>query len=247
MSHGADQLTGRGRIILSVAVVALLAVVAAVATVVISSATYDPTPRTLSPKTQVAAGSDHVDAEAGVEVRVPEGWRVEPGDLVYGSTALVPEPVDGLPPGQTGGGIVLVGALTPNLFAAHETDNQRSAAAMSSGMGEYFLPVPGQRTEQRMEEISSDLGDGWAMSYRVVPDRSLGATSATGAAAGGLVYAAVVGEGEQRYWLTYVGTPGDGAMESPGREWADEIVERLHRTEGDDDVAAVENAPGQTA
>ena len=168
MSHGANQLTGRGRIILSVAVVALLAVVAAVATVVISSATYDPTPRTLSPKTQVAAGSDHVDAEAGVEVRVPEGWRVEPGDLVYGSTALV-------------------------------------------------------------------------------PDRSLGATSATGAAAGGLVYAAVVGEGEQRYWLTYVGTPGDGAMESPGREWADEIVERLHRTEGDDDVAAVENAPGQTA
>ena len=40
-----------------------------------------------------------------------------------------------------------------------------------------------------------------------------------------------VGEGAQRYWLTYVGRPGDGTVPSPTAEWADEIVERLRLSE----------------
>lgn len=242
MSPGPNPSAGRGRTLLAVALVALVAVVAAVVTVVVSSATYGPSPRTLSPKIQVAAGSDHVDPEAGVDVRVPEGWRVESGDLVFGSTALVPEPVEGVPADQVGGGIVLVGAMTPNYFAAQESDNQRAAAMMVSGMGEFFLPVPGQRTEQRVEEISSDVGDGWALSYRVVAELPPGA--GTGVPAGGLVYTAVVGQDEERYWLTYVGTPADGAVESPGTEWADEIVERLRPA---DELGSTGAAPGEPA
>lgn len=230
MRSGPNPRAGRGRTLLLVALIAVAAVIAAVATVLISSATYGPSPRTLSPKVQVAAGSDHVDPEAGLVIRVPEGWRVGPGGLVFGSTALVPEPVEGVPADQVGGGIVLVGALTPAFIASQESDNQRAAAMMVTGMGELFLPVPGQRTEQRAERISSDVGDGWALFYRVVANPPPGAPA--GVSAEGLVYTAVVGEGDQRYWLTYVGTPADGALESPRAEWADEIVERLRPAEG---------------
>ena len=238
---------GRSRTVLLVALVAILAVAAAVVTVVVSSATYSPSARTLSPKIQVAAGSDHVDPDAGLVVRVPEGWRNQPGDLIFGTTALVPDAPDtadaadaaqapdGQAPGAQGataaetrlGGIVLVGALTPDLFAAQEPDNQRAAAALVTGMGEFFLPLPGERVGHRMEEISSGVGDGWALSYRVIADPSLGA----GAPEGGLVYTAVVGEGDERFWLTYVGSPADGGMDSPHVELADEIVERLRPLE----------------
>ena len=48
---------------------------------------------------------------------------------------------------------------------------------------------------------------------------------------GALVYSAVVGEGDSRYWLTYIGLPGQGALDSPRAEWATEIVERLRPSE----------------
>ncbi|KAA0919942.1 hypothetical protein FQ137_04575 [Dietzia sp. ANT_WB102] len=210
------------------ALVAVLAVVAAVVTVIVSSATYSPGIRTLSPKTQVAAGVDHVDPDAGLIVRVPEGWRVESGDVIFGSTVLVPESAeDKTDSAGRLGGIVLVGALTPDFVASQEADNQRAAVALIIGMGELFLPIPGQQVDHRMDEISTDVGDGWALSYRVVADPALGA----GTPAGGLVYTAVVGEGDARFWLTYVGSPADGAMDSPHAEWADEIVTRLRPSE----------------
>lgn len=270
MTSGQNPSAGRTRSLLLVALVGVLAVVAAVLTVVVSDRTYSPNERALSPKTQVAAGSDHHDVEAGLTVRVPEGWRVQEGDLVFGSTALVP---DGETAGDGGegresregaegpGGIVLVGELTPEMFASRESDNQRAAAVLVSGMGEFFLPIPGRRTEPRMQEISTRVGDGWALSYRVVPEGAV--ASGGGVTGGGLVYTAVVGgngtgdeTGEEadggagtgkRYWLTYIGAPADGSMDSPHAEWADEIVERLRQTEGGGDVASVERAPGQTA
>lgn len=232
---------GRNRALVVVAVVAVLAVIAAVATVLVSSATYSPSARTLSPKTQVAAGSDHVDPQAGLVVRVPEGWRVESGELVIGTTALVPvAPFDARDQDGAGGaaatdgsdaagdddrlgGVVLVGALTPDLFAAREADNLRAAATLITGMGESFLPIPGEQVDHQIEEVSTRVGDGWALSYRVIADPALG----EGAPDGGLVYTAVVGEGDERVWLTYIGSPADGGMDSPHREWADEIVERL--------------------
>lgn len=243
---GNDSSTGRGRAILLIVVVAVLAVVAAVLTVVVSQKTYAPSVRTLSPKIQVAAGSEHVDTEAGVEIAVPEGWRVESGDLVFGSTVLIPEEpagADGVSgagesgDGESGapaeaqgaGSLILVGALTPNLFASQEPDNQRAAASLVTGMGQFFLPVPGQAAEERIHPISSRAGDGWALSLRVLPAEPGGLIGPEGA----LVYSAVVGEGDQRYWLTYIGDPADGSMDSPGVEVADEIVERLTPTGGD--------------
>lgn len=224
MSPGQNASAGRSRIVLSVILVVVLAVAAAAGTVAVSAATHSPDgDRVLSPKIQVAAGSEHVDDEAGIVVRVPEGWRAGSGELVFGSTGLVPEVEESA---QGGDGIVLVGELTPELRAAQEADNQRAAAVLVSGMGEFFLPIPGERTEHRMEEVSTRLGDGWALSYRVVP------AGAVGGPGGGLVYTAVVGPGhgdgsDKRYWLTYVGAPADGSMTSPGPEWADEVVERL--------------------
>lgn len=222
MTPGKNASAGRNRTLLLVALVAVLAVVAAVGTVLVSAATYSPGDRTMSPRIQVAAGSDHVDPEAGLVVRVPEGWRAESGDLVFGTTALIPESAEG---GL--GGLVLVGGLTPDFVAAEESDNQWAAAALISGMGEFFLPIPGEQTDHRMEEISGHVGDGWALSYRVVPEAAEG----RGVPVGGLVYTAVLGEGENRIWLTYVGSPADGAMDSPSEEWADEIVERLRFAE----------------
>lgn len=251
MTSGQTPPAGRTRTILLVALVAVLAVVAAVMTVVVSSATYSPGARTLSPKTQVAAGSDHVDAEAGLVIRVPEGWSVEQGEPMFGSTVLLsdapesaeasetPEGPDAADVGGRLGGIVLVGKLTSDFVASQEADNQRAAVALVTGMGGFFLPIPGDQVDHRMEEISSRVGDGWALSYRVVADPELG----PGVPEGGVVYTAVLGEGDERYWLTYVGSPADGQLDSPHAEWADEIVERLRPSEASGASPAPDEAP----
>lgn len=223
--RGASQnpSAGRTRTVLVVALVAVLAAAAAVATVLVSSATYAPTERTLSPKIQVAAGSDHVDPFAGLVIRVPEGWRAESGELLFGSTAMSPERAE---PAQSDG-VVLVGALTEDLFDPRESDNRLAAVTLANGMGPVLLPVPGQAVDERVEELSTRVGDGWSVSFRVIPSAPQDVVGPEGA----LVYSAVVGQGAQRYWLTYVGRPGDGTVPSPSAEWADEIVERLRPVE----------------
>lgn len=229
--RGASQnpSTGRARTVLVVALIAVLAAVAAVATVLVSSATYAPTERTLSPKIQVAAGSDHVDPLAGLVVRVPEGWRAESGELIFGTTAMSPEPSPepGDPATGRPDGVVLAGALTEDLFDPGETDNRLAAFALANGMGPALIPVPGRPVEERIEELSTRVGDGWSVSFRVLPTVRQDIIGPEGA----LVYSAVVGQGAQRFWLTYVGRPGEGTVPSPTAEWADEIVERLRPSE----------------
>ncbi|MET3862388.1 hypothetical protein ABIE38_003328 [Dietzia sp. 2505] len=232
MISGRPTSTSRNRTLLMVALVAVLAVVAAVGTVLVSSATYAPGVRTLSPKTQVAAGSDHVDPYSGLVIRVPEGWGAESGELVFGTTALTPvgEPgVEEVGDGEAGRseGVVLAGALTEELFDPGNPDNRQAALTLASGMGQFLLPVPGQPVEERAEEISTRVGDGWSVSFRVLPAVQQDLIGPEGA----LVYSAVVGEGGQRYWLTYIGLPGDGTVSSPHAEWADEIVGRLRPSE----------------
>lgn len=224
--------SGRGRAITLIALVVVIALVAAVATWVFSARTHAPTPRELSPLVQVAAGSEHVDTESGVVVRVPEGWRVEDeGELIFGTTALVPdESLLGEPDDAEAGpgSLVLIGAMGPELFAAQAGDTEQAATMLASGMGEFFLPVPGERTDVRQQELSGRNGDGWAVSYRVVPSDP-GLIGPEGA----LVYAAVVTAGDDTddddgaFWLTYIGSPGDGSMASPDERWADRIVERF--------------------
>lgn len=225
MTSGQNPSAGRSRTILVVALVAVLAVVAAVVTVLVSSATYSPGVRTLSPKTQVAAGSDHVDPYAGLVIRVPEGWRAESGELVFGSTVM--SPVAAADDPSRSDGVVLVGQLTEDLFDPENPDNQLAALALANGMGQFLLPVPGRPVEERIEPLSTRVGDGWSVSFRVLPTVPQDIIGPEGA----LVYSAVVGEGAQRFWLTYVSRPGDGTMASPHAEWADEIVERLRPSE----------------
>lgn len=211
---------GRSRAVLLVVLVAVLAVVAAVATVVISQKTYAPTERTLSAKTQVAAGSEYVDEAAGLVIRVPEGWQAGPGGAMFESTVLQPEEVS---EGETSGGIVFIGQLTPDMLGDQEVSNEALAVELASMYGQTFLPVPSQPEGDQIEEISSRAGDGVALSFRVIPAMQADMFGPEGA----LVYSAVVGEGDSRYWLTYVGIPADGSMDSPRAEWADEIVERF--------------------
>ncbi|WP_407335153.1 APA family fibronectin-binding glycoprotein [Dietzia kunjamensis] len=225
MTSGQTPSAGRSRTVLVVALVAVLAVVAAVVTVVVSSATYSPGVRTLSPKIQVAAGSDHVDPYAGLVIRVPEGWRAESGELVFGSTVM--SPVAAADDPSRSDGVVLVGQLTEDLFDPENPDNQLAALALANGMGQFLLPVPGRPVEERIEPLSTRVGDGWSVSFRVLPTVPQDIIGPEGA----LVYSAVVGEGAQRFWLTYVSRPGDGTMASPHAEWADEIVERLRPSE----------------
>lgn len=226
MTSGQNPSAGRSRTILVVALVAVLAVVAAVVTVVVSSATYSPGVRTLSPKIQVAAGSDHVDPYAGLVIRVPEGWRAESGELVFGSTVM--SPVAAADDPSRSDGVVLAGRLTEDLFDPENPDNQLAALTLANGMGQFLLPVPGRPVEERLEQLSTRVGDGWSVSFRVLPAARQDVIGPEGA----LVYSAVVGQGAQRFWLTYVSRPGDGTMASPHAEWADEIVERLRPAEG---------------
>ena len=219
----ASPLAGRARAALAIALVLVVALIAAVATWVISDRTHAPSARQLSPKVQVAAGSDHVDPFAGLVIRVPEGWRAESGELLFGSTAMSPERAE---PAQSDG-VVLVGGLTEDLFDPRESDNRLAAITLANGMGPILLPVPGQAVDERVEELSTRVGDGWSVSFRVIPSAPQDVVGPEGA----LVYSAVVGQGAQRYWLTYVGRPGDGTVPSPTAEWADEIVERLRPVE----------------
>lgn len=212
--------SGRGRAVLLIVLVAVLAVVAAVATVLISQKTYSPTERTLSAKIQVAAGSEHVDEAAGLVIRVPEGWRAVPGGMMLESAILEPEKVleDGSP-----GGLVFIGELTPEMLGSQDVSNEDIAAELASGYGQTLLPFPLQSVSENTEAITSRAGDGVALSFRVVSAMQPESFGPEGA----LIYSAVVGEGDSRYWLTYIGIPADGSMYSPNAEWADEIIERF--------------------
>ncbi|MBB0992857.1 hypothetical protein G6010_13220 [Dietzia sp. SLG510A3-3B2-2] len=200
--------------------VALVAMIAAAVTVVVSQRTYGPSERTMSAKTQVAAGSDHTDPAAGLTFRVPAGWEAESGAMPFGTTALLPE---GAAAARGAGGIVFLGAVTQEMLAGQDVSNEQAAYSLAMGIGQAVLPIPGSPTEERVEEISSRVGDGTALSFRILPSVPQPMVGPEGA----LVYSAVVGEGDSRYWLTYIATPGDGSMDSPRAEWADEIVERF--------------------
>ena len=212
--------SGRGRAVLLIVLVAVLAVAAAVATVVISQKTYAPTERTLTGKIQVAAGSEYVDETAGLVIRVPEGWQAAPAGMMLESTILEPEKAleDGSP-----GGLVFIGELPPEMLGGQQVNNEGIAAELASGYAQALLPFPLQAVSENWEEVSSRAGDGVALSLRVTPAMQPEMFGAEGA----LIYAAVVGEDDARYWLTYIGIPADGSMYSPNAEWADEIIERF--------------------
>lgn len=218
MSTASSQ--GRGRAVLLIVLVVVLAVVAAVATVIVSQKTYAPTERRMSAAIQVAAGSEYTDEIAGLTFRVPEGWRAETGPLPIGSTVMVPEE---LSEGSGPGGIVFIGTLTPAELSGPDVDNRQLTYELAQFVAQLNLPVPVEPVEDQLEEISTRAGDGWGLSLRVKPLVEQAMIGPEGA----VIYSAVVGEGEYRHWLTYIGLPADGSMKSPEAAWAEQIVKRF--------------------
>ena len=120
-------------------------------------------------------------------------------------------------------GVVFIGALTPEMLGGQQITNDQAALLLANSIGQTFLPVPVQPADERFDQIETPAGAGVALSFRALPVMQPEMLGPEGA----LVYSAVVGEGDSRFWLTYVGLPADGSIHSPRVEWAEEIVDRF--------------------
>ncbi|MFE1592075.1 APA family fibronectin-binding glycoprotein [Nocardia sp. NPDC058705] len=141
------------------------------------------------------AHDDRIEsAEAGISFVPPTGWeqrsqaKEDGGRLIYGQVGLQR-------PGSDNG-FILIGKLDQSLFASGEADNAQAACSLGSGMGEFFFPAPGQRTDRAVEEVQGSDVSGNSCFYRVKFEN--GSPSVE-------VYAAVVGSGERRWWVCWLG------------------------------------------
>ena len=73
--------------------------------------------------------------------------------------------------------------------------------------------------EQQLDEISRRAGDGSAV-IPVVPAVQQAMLGPRVPITGGR-------RGDSHFWLTYIGSPADGSIDSPRADWADEIVARF--------------------
>ncbi|MFC9998633.1 APA family fibronectin-binding glycoprotein [Nocardia sp. NPDC127526] len=131
---------------------------------------------------------------AGMSFVPPDGWEAVPQDgddnLVFGQAALQPT-------GEDADGMILLGRLDESLFAAAESDNGRAACFLASGMGEFFFPDTGRRVNNETEDVKGRAVSGKSCFYRVEFESSASAQAE--------VYAAVVQDGDQRWWITWLG------------------------------------------
>ncbi|GAB3225414.1 APA family fibronectin-binding glycoprotein [Mycolicibacterium hippocampi] len=110
------------------------------------------------------------NAAGGFSYVVPAGWTVSDAtQLSYGQallTKLPPEgaPPDAQPPNDTS---VLLGRLDLKLFAGAETDNTKAAQRLASDMGEFFMPFPGTRVNQKTVPLDAGGMTGVASYYEV--------------------------------------------------------------------------------
>lgn len=111
---------------------------------------------------------------------------------------------------------ILAGVLEPGIAAAAITDDQGAATALAEIIQLYVMGVTGSRDEMRTSEVRNDAGDGAAVSYVVVPE------GPADPSAGGLVYTAVFGSEQERWWIAYVTT---SQQSTPGTRWMDRIVD----------------------
>ncbi|WP_459956862.1 APA family fibronectin-binding glycoprotein [Nocardia sp. IFM 10818] len=131
---------------------------------------------------------------AGMSFVPPAGWEAVPQDgddnLVFGQAALQPT-------GADADGMILLGKLDESLFAAAESDNGRAACFLASGMGEFFFPDTGRRVNNETGDVHGRAVSGRSCFYRVGFESSADAQAE--------VYAAVVQDGDQRWWITWLG------------------------------------------
>ena len=166
-------------------------------------------PAAVLPRDSTLAGDHHLDEESGLEIAVPVGWRVKSGPD-FGSVEMVPTGSSG-----SHGTRILAGRLEPGNAAAAIDDDRQAAITLAETVQQYVLQVDGTRDEQRTAEVRNEAGGGRSISYIVVPSVLHQEDE------GGLVYTAVFGEGDERWWLAYL---TDTQRSAPGSPWVDRIV-----------------------
>ena len=170
------------------------------------------TPESVLPRDSTLHGDFYVDEMSGLEIVVPVGWRPA-SEAEFGSLELVPS--------DSGAGSdtqIFAGTLEPGIAAATISDPEGAATALAETIQQYILGVTGIRDDRRTHEVENDAGTGAAVSYVVVPDDPAQADS------GGLVYAAVFGNGDERWWVAYATT---SQQSSPGPRWINGIVDNV--------------------
>jgi fibronectin-attachment protein (FAP) len=120
-----------------------------------------------APPAPPAVDPGRVDnAAGGLSYVVPAGWKVSDStQLSYGQallTKIAPEGAE--PPNDTS---VLLGRLDLKLFAGAETDNTKAAQRLASDMGEFFMPFPGTRINQKTVPLDAAGMPGVASYYEV--------------------------------------------------------------------------------
>lgn len=158
-------------------------------------------------------------AAGGFSYVVPAGWQVSDAtELTYGQALLTKVPPEGAePPNDTS---VLLGRLDLKLFAGAEPDNTKAATRLASDMGEFFMPFPGTRINQRTVPLEADGIPGVASTYEV---KFTDATKPNGQ-----IWAGVIGEptapgtprgqrAPERWFVVWLGSannpiPGDEAV-----------------------------------
>ncbi|WP_264073195.1 alanine and proline-rich secreted protein Apa, partial [Mycolicibacter minnesotensis] len=106
------------------------------------------------------------NAAGGLSFVVPAGWKVSDAtQLSYGQALLTKVAPEGAePPNDTS---VLLGRLDLKLFAGAETDNTKAAQRLASDMGEFFMPFPGTRVNQKTVQLDAAGMPGVASYYEV--------------------------------------------------------------------------------
>lgn len=169
-------------------------------------------PAAILPRDSTLHGAHHLDEDSGLDIPVPVGWVIEDGPE-FGSVQLVP-----VGSGRTPDTRILAGELEPGIAASAIADDTGAATALAEIVQTYVMGVAGSHDELRTSEVSNDAGDGVAVSFVVVPEASADLV------AGGLVYAAVFGSEERRWWVAYTTTSQQSA---PGTRWMDRIVDDI--------------------
>ena len=173
-------------------------------------------PASVLPRDSTLSGTYYVDEGSGLELQVPVGWRVI-DDPEFGSVQLRP---DGT--GRALDTRILAGPLDAGIAAAAITNDQGAATALAETIQLYVLGVSGTRDEQRVVPVDNEAGTGAAIAYVVVPDGIPDQDS------GGLVYTAVFGSEDSRWWVAYVTTAQQSA---PGVRWMDRVVDHVRLPE----------------
>lgn len=167
-------------------------------------------PAAVLPRDSTLDGAQHTDDVSGLEISVPVGWRVG-GEADFGSVQIVPVGSGSDPDTR-----MLAGTLDPGIAAAAITDDQGAASALAETIQLYVMGIGGTRDDLRTGEVSNDVGEGSSISYVVAP------TAPDDEDSGGLVYTAVFGTDDSRWWLAYMTTSQESA---PGPAWVDRIVD----------------------